>query len=347
MSTNALKNLAITLGAVTIGLTIGLLLSLVAGESPLNIASLIVRNSYGSTYDLGFTLFYAGILVLCGLAVTLPFKAGMFNIGVEGQLSMGCFAAMVFGSQVTGLPPVVGIVATTIIAALAGALWGGIAGGLRAWRGSHEVITTIMLNYIAAGLINWIILAYLRTSESQRPESVSIDPSLFLSQSAQFDGGPFSSGLVIAPIVAVLLWALLKYTSFGFKVAGIGSNERALASNGVNSAKYRFYVMLLAGALGGLVAIPEILGASHRYRIGFSADYGFTGIAVAFVARGNPLAVIPSALLFATLHKGTSGLDLDTDHLTRDYAMILQGVVVFAVACSYLINWLRTRQHHD
>ena len=347
MNTNSLKTLLVAVSAVFLGLILGLLFAFFAGEDPLQIATLILKNSFGSTYDLGYTLFYAGILLLTGLAVALPLKAGLFNIGAEGQLSIGCLAAMIFGSQVTDLPPIIGIMATMSVAALAGALWGGIAGALKAWRGSHEVITTIMLNYIASGLISWIVLSYFLSRETQRPESIDISSNYFLEQIPAFEGAPFSFGLLIAPIMALVIWIMLHYTSFGFKVAGIGSNERALKSNGVATDKYRFYVMLLAGGLAGLVALPEILGAAHRYRLGFSADYGFTGIAVAFVARGHPLGAIPSALLFAILHKGTAGLDLDTDYLTRDFALILQGIVVFTVACSYLISWHGVRGRND
>jgi ABC-type uncharacterized transport system permease subunit len=328
-----MKKILAPLFAVALGLGLGLLISAAAGEDPLNVLEILIKGAFGSRYDFGMTLFYTTPLIFTGLAVSVPFQAGLFNIGAEGQLTLGALAAAAVGIVFKDLPWPVAPVLAIIAAFLAGAIWSAIPGYLRAKRGSHEVINTIMLNFVAAGLASWVTLYLLRNTHSQNPETAAVGPGYLIHQfTGIFDDAPVSSALFLALFVAFLIWVLLFRTVWGFGVRAIGQSEPAARAGGVNSAWARISAMALGGGLAGLVAVPEVLGNAGRFKLGFSPDYGFMGIAVALLGRGRPLGVIAAALLFGALHKGTADLDLETEHITRDFSMILQALVILAVS---------------
>ena len=338
-----------TLLGLALGIIAGLVVTKFAGENPLHVLQVIIHSAFGSRYDLGLTLFYATPLIFCGLSVAMALNAGLFSIGAEGQLNIGALAAAAVGAC---LPNVSGILApclALLAAALAGGIWAWIPGWLRVVKGSHEVINTIMMNFIAYAFCGWIVRVYLQNPASQNPETKDMGAAYFIRAHdpiAHFFGdAPVSMAFPIALLIALLLWLFLEKTKLGFELKACGENEDAAKLAGIPVKRLRLLAMVLAGALAGWVALPEVLGNVGRYRIGFSADYGFIGIAVALLAQNNPLLVVPAGILFGALHKGAGDLDIETEHVTRDLSLIIQALVILSVSLSaYFPLWWMNRR---
>ena len=325
--------------AVLVGLAAGLAVTRLAGESPWQVARILYHSAFGSAYDLGMTLFYATPLIFTGLSVSIAFHAGLFNIGAEGQLTLGALAMAAVGTMFPATawpwaPWLAGLAGFAV-----GGLWGAIPGWLRARRGSHEVINTIMLNFVAAGLANWAIVYWLRNPDTQNPESKVIGDGFRIAHLEMFGDAPVSSALLIAVGVAGLVSWFLYRTVRGYELRAVGANEEAARAAGINAGRVRILAMTLAGGLAGLVGLGEVLGSAGKFKLGFSPDYGFIGIAVALLGRNRPLGVVLAALLFGALHKGSMDLDLETDNVTRDLSLILQALVILSVSADGLWDW--------
>jgi len=330
--------------SVILGLGIGLLITYAAGESPWNVFQIMIKSAFGSRYDLGMTLFYTTPLIFTGLSVAVAFHAGLFNIGGEGQLEVGALVTAAVGICLAGVPfplaPILGILGGFF----GGALWGAIPGWLRARRGSHEVINTIMLNFISAGLCSWVTLYVLKNPDSQNPETASVGAGYLIPQLKFFGEAPVSVAILLALLASVFVWFLLWKTSLGFEIRAVGQNEVAAKAAGIDVGKIRILAMVIAGGLAGLVGVSEVLGYAGRFKIGLSPAYGFMGIAVALLGRSRPLGVVASALLFGALHKGTSDLDFETENVTRDLSLILQAMVILCVSADGLWSFFGKRR---
>lgn len=326
-----------------VGISIALCLAFFAGENPLNILEIMFKSSFGSVYDFGLTLFYTTSFIFTGLSVCIAFHAGLFNIGAEGQLTISTLVAAWVGIILQHYFPEISswiAIPTIIVAAiLAGGAWGFIPGWLKAKRGSHEVIVTMMLNFIAAAFTSYVALNLIRSTESQNPETQTIPESMMFKNfdfvQTYFQDSPANLSVIIALAICFALYFFLYRSTLGFQLRASGKNEVASSYAGINSVKIKIFAMTMAGMLAGLVALNEVLGSSGKFRLGFSADYGFVGIAVAILAKNNPIGVIFSALLFGVLQKGASDLDVETEFITRDFARIIQAVLIFSVAAVY------------
>jgi simple sugar transport system permease protein len=331
------------LGAA-LGLGFGLLVCQFAGESPWKVLRILYQSSFGTGYDFGMTLFYTAPLILTGLAVAIPFRAGLFNIGAEGQLTLGALAAAWAGVIGAGIgSPFLAVGFATLAAFVAGGLWGLIAGWLKSSRGSHEVITTIMLNFIAAGITSYFTLYTIKDPGSAQAETIPLPEVFHLKPFAIFNGAPMG-GLIFALIgLVIALHYLLWNSSWGYELKSLGENESAAETYGISKTRAWVSSMFVAGGVAGLVGVIEVLGNSHRFKIGFSADYGFVGIAVALVARGNILGILPSAFLFGILQKGSASLDLETEKVTRDLSYLIQGLIILGVSAEGWWEWIAAR----
>lgn len=331
-----------------IGLIAALLLTLFAGENPWNIFLILTKSAFGSMYDLGLTLSYTTPLIFCGLSVAIGFHAGLFNIGAEGQLTMAVVTAAAVGVLFPEVPfPLAPLVAFGA-ALMVGAFWGWIAGWLRAYRGSHEVIITIMLNFIAAGLASWFTLKVIPNPNSQNPETALVSSNYMFKDydliARLFPDTPANASLGFAIAFALLMWIFLWKTTWGFELRAVGSNPEAAHRAGISEKKMQMLAMALAGALAGCVALSEVLGSAGQYRMGFSPDYGFIGIAVALLANNNPLGIIAAAFLMGALHKGASDLDLETSTITRDFSRIIQALIILGVAAQGYWEWMKKKK---
>lgn len=326
--------------AILAGLALGLVVTSFAGESPLHVLHVLAEGAFGSGYDFGMTLFYATPLVFTGLSVALGLQAGLFNVGAEGQMLMGAMAATATGILFPNVPWPLAPLFALLAAFLAGGAWGAIPGWLRASRGSHEVINTIMLNFVAAGLTSWMTLYLFKNPDSQSPETRAIGPGYMLSHLSIFGDAPVSSAIFVAILVVGLVWFFMNKTVLGYEIRAVGTNENAARAGGISPGKMRILAMALSGGLAGLVASGEIMGSSYRFKMGFSPGFGFIGIAVALLGRGKPVGIFFAALLFGALHKGSLDLDLETDFISQELSLILQAFIILAVSADGFWSWM-------
>jgi general nucleoside transport system permease protein len=329
--------------AVMLGLALGLAVTWLAGESPWHVLRILAKGAFGSSYDLGMTLFYSTPLVFTGLSVAVAFHAGLFNIGAEGQLTLGALAAAAVGAVWPGVPAPVAPLLAGLAAIVAGTAWGAIPGWLRARRGSHEVINTIMLNFIAAGLSSYVALYLLKNPASQNPETRPIGGGYLIRQFGVFGGAPVSAALLLALLAVFLVWVLLWRTALGFEIRAVGQSEAAARAAGIDVGRIQFIALALAGGLAGMVGVGEVLGNAGKFKVGFSPEYGFIGIAVALLGRNQPVGVLAAALLFGALHKGTADLDLETEKVTRELSQVLQALIILSVSAEGLWSWMKGR----
>jgi ABC-type uncharacterized transport system permease subunit len=321
-----------------LGLGAGLLLTFFAGENPWEVLKILTKSSFGTQYDLGMTLFYASCLVLTGQAVMLGLQGGLFNIGAEGQLLMGALAAAVVGISFPELPRFWAIILGIVSAFGAGFLWAGIAGALRAWRGCHEVISTIMLNFCAAGICNYFTLYWFKNPDSQNPETALVAPQYLIQQIPFFDGAPLSWAALLGPVMAIILGWFLWHTKSGLNLRAVGLNEVAAKTAGIKVKWAQFLSFSVGGGIAGLVGVIEVMGNAGKFKIGFSPGLGFMGLAVSLLGKNRPFGVLVSALLFGALHKGSLDLDFETESVTRELSQVLQALIILSVALGAYID---------
>ena len=306
-----------------------------------------------SAISLQQTLILTGSLILTALAVAFAFRCGLFNIGGQGQYLVGVIVAVAIGSELTGVPRGVHVPLALFCAALAAAIWAGIAGILRATVGAHEVITTIMLNWIAYWIGSYLFsIGGPLQSDTQRSVPISND----IQDSAKLHvlwGGVqgLHVGFLIAVAALVVYWLVIDRTTLGYGVRAVGANPEAARYGGINVARSYFLAMAISGAFAGLAGAIDILGWQYRFsQLDIQgSDIGFAGIAVALLGRNKPVGIFFSALLFGALLTGTSTRNLNPDifdpELAGNLTLIIQGLVVLFVGADVLVAWLwRTRR---
>ncbi len=278
----------------------------------------------------------AAILYLSGVAAAIGFRMNLFNIGVEGQYRVATFAAAAFAGA-GWLPGKANTIVAILVAMLAGAIWAGIAGVLRATRGVSEVISTIMLNAIAGSLVGYL-LTRVGTSTGNSRSTKQIDEGSWVGGITIFGDSPtklFGLSLV-AVLVGVLFWLLLNRTRFGFDLRAAGASETAAVASGVDVRKMVVISMLVSGAVAGLIGMPTLLGGAHNYGSSFQTGIGFAGIAVALLGRNHPIGIAFGALIFAFLTEQANLLNILVG-VSPDIVAVTQGVIVIAVVIAYEI----------
>ena len=305
---------------------------LISGSSPLTALRVMVAQVGQGTTAVDIVNSGA-VYYLAGLAVAIGFQMKLFNIGVEGQFRLAACVAAIVGGAIA-LPPVLHTGVIILVAVVVGAAWAGIAALLKAYRGVSEVISTIMLNFIATGLI-----AYLIKADSfgvLQGNNISTAP---IAAGGAFPGIPLGGagtlfGMVfVAALMGVGYWFMLNRTRFGFELTASGESPTAATAGGVDAHRMVIIALLLSGAVAGLVGLPELLGRDLAYTLTSPAGYGFTGIAVALLGRNNPVGIALGALLWAFLDK--SALALDNFGVPREIVLIMQGSIVLSVVIAY------------
>lgn len=313
--------------AVLIAMAIGSALMLVAGKAPGHVWAAMATRTLGDPYQLGQVLYRATAITLCGLAVALALDAGLFNIGAEGQVTAGVLACALVGRALpAATPAVLAIPACALAAALAGAAIGGLIGVLRARRGAHEVITSIMLNAIVAGVALWIGNAFVFTGGGTRGGPIVAGAEL---PTLGLGGSSANAALAIAVAAVAGVWWLRARTTWGVRWRAVGADPAAAASVGFPVARVQIAAMLGAGALAGLAATNFVLGHKHAFEEGLGRGAGLIGISAALLGRLHPLGVAAAALVLAFLSAG--GLAVG-DLVPKELTEMLQGVVVLATA---------------
>ena len=312
----------------------------VLGSNPFPVYRALLFEPFSSLRQFGRVLEVLVPLLLSGLAVAVAFRAGVFNLGVEGQLYLGAFAAAWVGFSLAA-PGIVQIPLAMLLAGVAGALYALVPGLLRAYFNADEIVTTIMLNYVAILFTSYLVREPFRASTAGGTESDLIAETARLGR--WLPPSRAHIGVFIALGLAVLLYLFLYRTTIGYELRITGSNPRFAEYGGVSVRRTIVTAMLLSGLLGGLVGGIEILGIQYRFRSGFSPGYGFDGITVALLARVEPLAVPLAALLFAVLRSGASIVQLETD-VSREVVDVLQAIIILFVTAEGLWYFLRRRR---
>lgn len=289
------------------------------------------KHTFLNPFGLGYTLYYTTPLIFTGLSAALCFQAGLFNIGSEGQLLWGAIGIVALSSFFPNLPPGVAIPLAALASGVFGAVWGLIPGYLRAKRGSHEVITTILLNFIASSLVSYCILYPLKSTTTQAAETFSI-PNSYQISNIWFPTTPFNTSFFLALVCALLVYLVLNKTVFGFEIKAMGANPRAARFSGIPISKRMVQVFLLSGFLSGLVGVNEVMGAEHKVIEGFSPGYGFTGIAVALLARNHPLGIVLSSFLIGSLQNFSRELEFFGNWISKEYSIVLQAFLILLIA---------------
>ncbi len=319
--------------ALLIAALVGDVLILVYGQSPSAVYRLLIQGTWGNAYGLGQVLYKTTTLTFTGLAVAIGLQAGLFNIGAESQLAAGGFAAGVLGAMLpAGIPSILLLPLFVVAAAIGGGLVGGAAGVLKAKWGAHEVITTIMLNFIVLALLNYLTVAHFKVFDTLHTADIRSGALPRLSTAIPpFHGSAASVVLLLALAAVAAAWWYLYRSRAGYDLRAVGLQPGAAEYGGVKVSRVWWQVMLLSGAVAGIGGLNFVLGYKHYYEDSFASGMGFLGIAVALVGRNNPLGVFLAALLFATLSQG--GLAVNAV-VPKQMVEVLQAVVIIAVATS-------------
>lgn len=327
----ALLPLLPAITALLIAAVVGDLLILSFGQSPREVFGLLIDGTWGNVYGFGQVLYKATTLIFTGLAVAVGIRAGLFNIGAEGQLAFGGFAAALLGLALPGSTPALLAIPLCILASgTGGALIASVPGALKARFGASEVIVTIMMNFIVVAFLNWIVATRLNVSEQLHTPEIHAGAVPRLAAVVPAFHGSAANFTILIAIAAALAtgWYLFRSRA-GFELRAVGLQPEAAEYGGVKVGRTWFRTLLLSGALAGLGGINYVLGYKQYYEEGFGSGAGYLGIAVALVGRNHPLGVVIAALLFATLSQG--GLAVNA-LVPRQMVEVLTAVVIIAVA---------------
>lgn len=335
--------------AVVSAFLVGAIIVLLVGDNPLKVYQIFFASAFGTTEGIAYTLFYATPLIFTGLAVAIAFRCGLLNIGAEGQLYIAAFAAAWVGFTLDTSKWI--LIPLCIIAAIvAGGIWGGIPGLLKARFGSHEVINTIMMNFIAVGLTSYLTQYHYRLAGDPILQTKPIFAQAHIPRMSAMLGVlginfpawlPLNFGFILAILACIFVYIFLWKTKWGYELRAVGSNPSAAEYGGINVARSIVIAMFLSGALAGLVGINEVLGYRYRYYDGFSAGYGFTGIAVALLGRNHPVGIFLAAILFGSLVRGGLFINIFSDKISKDLVVVLQAIIILFVACEAIFQFLK------
>ena len=336
LNENVWRAIVVQLVAVLLAVLIGAIILLVSGANPIQAYEALLRGSFGSATAFGRTLEKATPLIFSGLAVAFAFKAGMFNIGAQGQLLLGAITAAFLGFSIHGLPAYIHMPLALIGGALAGGLYGIIPGALKAYRGAHEVITTIMLNYIAINITDYFSAGPWKdtTPGNIVARTPVIEPSAAIGRL-----GHIPIGFIIAIVVAFIIWWLLQKTTVGFEIRMVGLNPSAARYAGVKVARTLILTMVISAVLAGIGGAIETQGIVGRFQPGFNTGLGFDGITVAMLGKTHPFGTIPAALLVGAMKAGSSEMQFASG-VAKEITDVIQALILFFVAADVIVRTL-------
>ena len=322
-----------TVLALLIAIICGDLLIISYGQAPGPVYRMLLEGTWGNWYGFGQVLYKATTLAFTGMAIAIGLRAGLFNIGAESQIAAGGLAAAMVGIWLPAPTP--GIIAIILCIIAAGVMGGGVAAipaVLKTKFGAHEVIVTIMLNFIVLAFINWLVTAHLHQPESVHTASIRAG---FLPRLQEFfpsfHGAAANLSILVAILMAIALWYFLFKSRSGYEIRAAGLQPEAAEYSGISVHNVWMKAMILSGAIAGIGGINYVLGYEHYFEDGFATGAGFLGIAVALVGRNNPFGVLAAALLFATLSQG--GLAIHA-FVPKQIADVLQAVVIIAISAA-------------
>ncbi len=330
-------------GALVVGAVIIVISSLVRGSLdlmlPLQAYGNLFEGAFGSLRGILFSIVSATPLILGGMAVGLGFKAGLFNIGVPGQFLMGALGSAAIGAYLAGASPFIAIPGAILAAAVLGAAWGFIPGALKAWTGAHEVVTTIMLNFIAGAIIGYLITGPLEAPGF----SFSRTGPLGNAELPTFFGTSIHLGVFIAFAAVPVVWWLLWRSTLGFEIRTVGANPDAARYAGMRPAVLTILTMSLCGLLAGLAGAGQILGISHFMNASYGTSIGFDSISVALLGRAHPVGITLAALLFGAMRAGSGLMQIEAGIPVEIIDVIQATILLFLAADLVIRRALRIR----
>jgi general nucleoside transport system permease protein len=322
--------------AVVLALLVGAVILKISGASPIEAYGALLKGAFGTMKAVGRTLEKATPLVFSGLAVAFAFKAGMFNIGAQGQLLFGAIVSAVVGFAIQGLPPFLHATLALLCGGLAGALYGVIPGALKTYTGAHEVITTIMLNYIAINITDYLADGPLK--DPSPGNIVARTPAIM--ESAKIPSiQELPVGFLLAVIAAIVVWWLLWRTTIGFEIRTTGLNPNAARYAGIRVAYTVILSMVISGFLAGLGGAVETQGVVYRYQPGFNVGLGFDGITIALLGQTHPIGIIPAAILVGAMRAGASQMQFDA-HVAKEITDVILALMLFFIAADMIVRKL-------
>jgi len=306
------------------------------GEDPVAAVKLMIEGALGSTYGWGYTLYYATNFMFTGLAVAVAFHARMFNIGGEGQAMLGGLGVALVCLYIPWPHWTIALIFASAAAAVFGAAWAAIPAYLQAKRGSHIVITTIMFNFIAAALLNYMLVNVLRPEGSMDPATERFPEAVHLPTLHELlapmgiafnKAAPANVSLIVAVLACFLVWVLIWRTRLGYEIRAYGHSESGARYAGISPVRITIIAMLISGALAGMMAINNVMGEAERLVLNSTEGAGFIGIAVALMGRSHPFGVFLAAILFGFLYQGGAELALWTS-IPRELIVVIQALVI-------------------
>ena len=312
------------------------LVVLFIGEDPIEAMRVLMQGSLGSSYAVGFTLYYATTFVFTGLSVAIAYHAGLFNIGGEGQAALGGIGVTLVCLAVDWPHWALALPVAILGAGLFGAAWAFIPGYLQAKRGSHIVITTIMFNFIAAALVVYLLVNVIKEPGQMSPETRNFAPGTFLPFMHEMLGAigipmsrtPMNLTSIIALIAAFLTWVLIWRTRLGYEMRAFGHSEPAAVYAGIDPVRITVVTMLISGAMAGMMALNVVMGFQHRLVLDYVGGAGFVGIAVSLMGRSHPVGVLLAAILFGILYQGGAELAFEMPAISREMIVVIQALVI-------------------
>lgn len=321
---------------------------LLVGENPFRAAVILVEGAFGRGQGIAFTLYYATTFIFTGLSVAVAVHCGLFNIGTEGQAYMGGLGvALVCLAFDSVLPWWLTFPLAILASAAVGALWALIPAYLQAKRGSHIVITTIMFNFIAASIMVYLLVGYLKPAGSQAPQTRNFLEGGQLPKlnwiielfGAKVRSAPLNITFLLALAAAFLVWVLIWRTKLGYEMRTYGFSPKAARYAGISETRIIIVTMMISGALAGMMALNPTMGDQHNVAIDFVSGAGFVGIAVALMGRSHPVGIVLAAILFGMLYQGGAELAFEMPAISRDMIVIIQGLVIlFAGALEHMFR---------
>ena len=337
--------------AVLTSMVVGGLIIAAAGGNPFAAYAGLFEGAFGSLNALSETTVWASPYIFAGLAVAVGFKGGLFNIGAEGQLAFGAVAAAWIGYALPGMlgtdiPAVLHVILAVGGGMLAGGIWAAIPGFLKAYTGGHEVINTIMMNYIALNLTSFLLNGPMK---DPNPMNVVARTPL-IAESAHlppvFPEFRFHWGFILAIGMAVLVWWLLWKTTLGFEIRTTGANLDAARYAGVNVKRTIIVTMLFSGMLAGMAGAIEVTALNYRHELGFAVGYGFDAIAIALLGKNHPAGVVLASLLFAAMRNGATRMQFLTQ-IPVDVISVIQALILLFVAADAVVRYIYRIRSRD
>ncbi len=339
-----LNSLLVPVLAILTAIIIGGFIIAMVGGNPFAAYLGLVQGAFGSANALSETAVWASPYIYAGLAVALAFKGGLFNIGAEGQLALGAVVSALIGYALPGwlhtsLPWFIHLPLTMGLGILGGAIWAAIPGALKAYTGGHEVINTIMMNYIALNLTSFLLNGPMKDPSPLNLSAKTPDIALSARIPPIFPGLRVHWGFVMALLVAVIIWWLLQKTTVGFEIRTVGSNPDAAKYAGINVKWITILTMAISGALAGMGGVIEVTALNYRHELGFSIGYGFDAIAIALLGKSNPIGVVLAAILFGAMKNGGTRMQFLTQ-IPVDIISVIQALILLFVAADAIIRFI-------